>query len=108
MKYIVLKPFKYNMKDYVRSDEIDNEVINIPAHKIATRIKAGIIVEENKLTQVERAKIVKAKSVNKAVEKQEPVKEEPKEEVKEEPKEEPTLFTNTNVGGGKGKNKNKN
>lgn len=104
MKYIVLKPFKYNMKDYVRGDEIDNEVINIPAHKIATRIKAGIIVEENKLTQAERAKIVKVKLVSKPVEKQEPVKEEPKEEIKEEP----TLFTNTNVGGGKGKNKNKN
>lgn len=121
MKYIVLKPFKYNMKDYVRGDEFDNTEINMPNTKIDVRVKAGIIIEESKLTPTEKAKIVRSKvnkpaeksvdipaekPAEKPVEKEEP-KAEPMVETAEQPTEEPTLFSN-NVGGGKGKNKNRN
>lgn len=117
MKYIVLKPFKYNMKDYVRGDEFDNTEINMPNVKIDVRVKAGIIIEESRLTPTEKAKIVRSKvnkpdekPAEKPVEKEEPkavASTEPVEEAKEEPTEEPTLF-GSNVGGGKGRNKNRN
>lgn len=121
MKYIVLKPFKYNMKDYVRGDEFDNTEINMPNAKIDVRVKAGIIIEESRLTPTEKAKIVRSKvnkpadkpvekPAEKPVEKEEPkavASTEPVEEAKEEPTEEPTLF-GSNVGGGKGRNKNRN
>lgn len=118
MKYIVLKPFKYNMKDYVRGDEFDNTEINIPNAKIDVRVKAGIIIEESRLTPTEKAKIVRSKiskpadkpaekptekPAEKPMEKEEP-KAEPMVETAEQPTEEPTLF-GSNVGGGKGKNK---
>lgn len=117
MKYIVLKPFRYNTKDYVRGDEFDNAEVNMPNAKIDVRVKARIIVEESRLTPTEKAKIVRSK-VNKPVEKpaekpvEKPVekeeqKGEPVEEPTEEQTEEPTLF-GSNVGGGKGKNKNRN
>lgn len=113
MKYIVLKPFRYNTKDYVRGDEFDNAEVNMPNAKIDVRVKARIIVEESRLTPTEKAKIVRSKvnkpaekPVEKPVEKEEP-KGEPVEEPTEEQTEEPTLF-GSNVGGGKGKNKNRN
>ena len=110
MKYIVLKPFRYNTKDYVRGDEFDNAEVNMPNAKIDVRVKARIIVEESRLTPTEKAKIVRSKvnkpdekPVEKPVEKEEP-KAEPMVETAEQPTEEPTLF-GSNVGGGKGKNK---
>lgn len=113
MKYIVLKPFRYNTKDYVRGDEFDNAEVNMPNAKIDVRVKARIIIEESRLTPTEKAKIVRSKvnkpaekPVEKPVEKEEP-KGEPVEEPTEEQTEEPTLF-GSNVGGGKGKNKNRN
>lgn len=110
MKYIVLKPFRYNTKDYVRGDEFDNAEVNMPNAKIDVRVKARIIIEESRLTPTEKAKIVRSKvnkpdekPVEKPVEKEEP-KAEPMVETAEQPTEEPTLF-GSNVGGGKGKNK---
>lgn len=112
-KYYVLKPFMYASKQYVRGDEFPAEELGLPSSKINVRIKAHLIIEENKLTSTEKAKLLRdrsaVKSVNKPVEKVveqpkvEPQKEEKTEAPLEETKEEPTLFPTNNVGGGRKK-----
>lgn len=121
-KYYVLKPFMYASKQYVRGDEFPAEELGMHSSKIEVRIKAHLIIEENKLTQNEKAKLLKDRSVakkptEKEVKKPEtsPVQEEPVKKADNTNNnaektvfEEPSLFTNNNVGGGKGKNKNRN
>lgn len=117
-KYYVLKPFLYDGKQYERGDEFPVDELKLHSSKVDIRVKARIIIEENKLTATDKAKLLRdrtnvktvttiTKQAEKPVDK--PVeKEEPKAVASTEPVvEEPTLF-NTNVGGGKGKNKNRN
>lgn len=110
-KYYVLKPFTYNGVKYNRGDEFDAEKLCLHSSKINTRIQAGIIIEEHKLTSMEKAKLLRSKITEP---KAEPVVEEkssettePKAEPATEHKEENSLFGSNNVGGGKGR-KNKN
>lgn len=122
-KYYVLKPFMYASKQYVRGDEFPAEELGMHSSKIEVRIKAHLIVEENKLTQSEKTKLLNYKStVKNAVDKE--VKKPEVSLVPETPDkkaenstdsntettvfEEPSLFAGNNVGGGKGKNKNRN
>lgn len=59
MIYYVLKPFTYNDKTYSRGSVFEAEKLGMPKVKIQNRLDMRIIIEETKLTEQEKAKLVK-------------------------------------------------
>lgn len=99
MTYYVLKPFTYNDRTYTRGSVFEAEKLGMPKSKIQNRLDMRIIIEETKLTEQDKAKLVKEAKITPPTKPQE-VEHKP-QPVDNELLENSNLFSN--VGGKKAK-----